>query len=576
MVGWVKPLHRLPQLSEGVIAQDVRVQNETMMTDEGARRLEEIQLDSSVTLLDWCENVLGTPPSWSRIACERLPETIRVQRLHPDAAEVSMLLSSFGAEQLPWYEDGWILPWARQKPTSEEVGEIVRRLHHTGRATLQEAASMLPPLLLDAKPGQVILDLCAAPGSKTTQIAELTNDEAVVIANEPNRGRSNMLATNRSRVGHRSVIVTSSDGRHYPRLPAPGADAILVDAPCTGTGTTRKNPNIWWTWKPKHAMRMHRLQVNLMVRAAHLVKGGGRLMYSTCSLDPIENEAVVAEVLRRCPWLDLEPIDRTALPGVACDGGMTEWLVSPKLRHLLPSATSDQRDSGSSLNRCLRLWQAGYHGGFFIASLINTDDCGSIARGLVPSGSDERPIGSGPTPFEPRPLDDDDYTRLTEDWGEDAAKALGELGMKRGKRWFAVTSAAKESVHDLITDGGKGVMHPEQAWAPLRVEHAGVTVFKEEKYGLRPVREGLRWMSSHLTNQMTFISLETAIMLLRETQVDVDTIISDSNPKKGSHLIGIEGSDHVIPVFVNQRLSLMIDEDERQMLLLMLDSEHHA
>ena len=134
---------------------------------------------------------------------------------------------------------------------------------------------MLPPVFLKPEPGQVILDLCAAPGSKTTQIAEMTGDEAVVIANEPNRGRSNMLATNRSRVGHRSVIVTSSDGRHYPRLPAPGADTILVDAPCTGTGTTRKNPNVWWTWRPNQALRMHRLQVDLLIRAAHLVKGGG-------------------------------------------------------------------------------------------------------------------------------------------------------------------------------------------------------------------------------------------------------------------------------------------------------------
>ena len=419
-----------------------------MTTNEGERRLEEIQHDPSVFLLDWGKDVLKLPRSWPEMACERLPETIRVQRLHPDANEVCNLLSSFGAERLSWYEDGWVLPWARQRPPSEKVGEILRRLHHTGRATLQEAASMLPPVFLKPEPGQVILDLCAAPGSKTTQIAEMAADDAVVIANEPNRGRSNMLATNRSRVGHRSVIVTSSDGRHYPRLPAPGADAILVDAPCTGTGTTRKNPNVWWTWRPNQALRMHRLQVNLLIRAAHLVKGGGRLVYSTCSLDPIENEAVVAEVLRRCAWLDLEPIDCTALSDIACEGGMDEWAVSPKLRNPPQSAIADQRSGGAPLSHTLRLWQDGNHGGFFVASLFNTDESGSNARGLIPSEEGERPVGSGPTPFEPRPLKQEEHARLAEEWGDEASAALTEVGMKRGKRWFAVTDVARSSIHD--------------------------------------------------------------------------------------------------------------------------------
>ena len=138
-----------------------------------------------------------------------------------------------------------------------------------------------------------------------------------------------------------------------------------------------------------------------------------------------------------------------------------------------------------------------------------------------------------------------------------------------------MTDVAKSSIHDMVTDGGKGVLHPGQAWAPLRVEHAGVTVFKEEKYGLRPVREGLRWMARHLVNRITFVPREAAMKLLQERQVDISDILGDSIPKIGSHLIGVEGTDHVIPVFVNQRLSLMVDDDERQTLLLMLGSEHH-
>ena len=104
-----------------------------MTTDEGKRRLGEIQQDPSVFLLDWGRDVLGLPQSWSEMACEPLPETIRVQRLHPDANDVGNILSSFGAERLSWYEDGWVLPWARQRPPSEKVGEVLRRLSYQER-----------------------------------------------------------------------------------------------------------------------------------------------------------------------------------------------------------------------------------------------------------------------------------------------------------------------------------------------------------------------------------------------------------------------------------------------------------
>ena len=106
----------------------------------------------------------------------------------------------------------------------------------------------------------------------------------------------------------RSNIIVNHDARHFPKVPEFGYDRILVDAPCTGTGTTRKNPDVWSRWKPNGGRSMQKLQIDILSRATKLVKSGGRIVYSTCSLDPVENEAVVAEVLRKDPSLRLSLI----------------------------------------------------------------------------------------------------------------------------------------------------------------------------------------------------------------------------------------------------------------------------
>ena len=226
---------------------------------------------------------------WFSHAYERLPETVRVNPLSADREWVENWLKSLDCEPIPWFNgvgSAWTMPFPRGKALGE-VKTNLAALHETGRLTRQEAVSMLPVLALDPQPGEYILDLCASPGSKSSQIAEHLDNSGVVVANEIARSRVNLLVSNMQRHRTRSNIIVNHDARHFPNVPEYGYDRILVDAPCTGTGTTRKNPDVWSRWNPNGGRSMQKLQIDILNRAVRIVKNGGRVVYSTCSLDPI-------------------------------------------------------------------------------------------------------------------------------------------------------------------------------------------------------------------------------------------------------------------------------------------------
>ena len=206
------------------------------------------------------------PERWFRGSYDRLPETVRVNPMSEEKDWVESWLSGIGANRIPWFSgpgSAWEMPFERGS-AEEEVKSLMAALHETGRITRQEAVSMLPVLALDPTPGQIILDLCASPGSKTTQICEHLGDSGAVIANEVISGRVNTLVTNVQRHASRAVLVVQHDGRHMPRVPGFGFDGVLVDVPCTGSGTTRKNPDVWGKWRPSSGRSLHSLQYDLL------------------------------------------------------------------------------------------------------------------------------------------------------------------------------------------------------------------------------------------------------------------------------------------------------------------------
>ena len=221
---------------------------------------------------------------WIEYSTIPLPETIRVNPIHLENKWTISKLNELGAKRIKWVGKktlGFQMPWIKGGAENLETKKLLQSMHNSGRHTRQEAVSMIPAELINPKPGEIILDSCAAPGSKATQIAELAKDDAAIIANEPNKGRMNMLVTNRSRLGLRSIAITQHDARNFPRVPQPGFDSILVDVPCSGTGTIRKNKGLWWNWKPSVSKSLHKLQLKISSRCASLLRPGGKMVYST-------------------------------------------------------------------------------------------------------------------------------------------------------------------------------------------------------------------------------------------------------------------------------------------------------
>ena len=207
-----------------------------------------------------------------------------------------------------------------------EPGELGRSLEHLlGYYYVQEIASMLPVLVLEPKPNQIVLDLCASPGSKTTQIAAKMQNMGTIIANEINLKRIIILASNMERCGVTNSIITKKEGAALcNRLKKEGLefDKILVDVPCSGEGTLRSNPATALMWNINTVKQMSKIQKNLLSSAIELLKINGEIVYSTCTHAPEENEEVIDFVLEQFKGKII--LETIKLP-VKCRFGLTKW-----------------------------------------------------------------------------------------------------------------------------------------------------------------------------------------------------------------------------------------------------------
>ncbi|MFH1823555.1 MAG: RsmB/NOP family class I SAM-dependent RNA methyltransferase [archaeon] len=189
--------------------------------------------------------------------------------------------------------------------TIYEPGALGKSLEHqTGLYYVQELSSMMSPLALDPKPGETVLDLCAAPGSKTTQMAAMMKNKGLLIANDPQMNRLRALSTNLERCGVTNTIITRMNGATLCEKLAKRNmffDKILLDAPCSGEGVMRSDPNVCTMWNPNMIKKIAGLQKKLMASALKCLKKGGILVYSTCTLEIEENEGVVQFALDKFP-----------------------------------------------------------------------------------------------------------------------------------------------------------------------------------------------------------------------------------------------------------------------------------
>ncbi|MEK6819632.1 MAG: RsmB/NOP family class I SAM-dependent RNA methyltransferase, partial [Nanoarchaeota archaeon] len=205
-------------------------------------------------------------------------------------------------------------------------GELGRALEHLlGYYYAQEIASMLPALVLNPKPNEIVLDLCSSPGSKTTQMASMMKNTGTIIANEVKLDRIKILASNLERCGVTNTIITRKDGVALcERLKRKNItfDKILVDAPCSGEGTIRSSPKTLLMWNINTIKTLSKLQKKLLESAIEILKPKGEIVYSTCTHAPEENEAVLDYVLNK--FEGEIKIEKINLP-VKCSPGILGW-----------------------------------------------------------------------------------------------------------------------------------------------------------------------------------------------------------------------------------------------------------
>ncbi|MBR4039047.1 MAG: RsmB/NOP family class I SAM-dependent RNA methyltransferase [Clostridia bacterium] len=264
--------------------------------------------------------------------------TLRANPLKADVHTVAKTLAEKGIETqaVAWYSDAMIVKNAR-----EDAIEALE-MYERGEIYLQSLSSMIPPLLLGAKPGENVLDMAAAPGGKTTQIAALTGNQAMITACEMNKIRADRLKYNVARQGATRVTVMNIDSRKMDDLFS--FDRILLDAPCSGSGTVQLgNPRSKGQFSKEFLARTTKQQEALLEKALRLLRPGSEMIYSTCSVLAQENENIVTRVLKKANAevvpLDLEafssvPALPVSIPGTlcVCPDALHEGFFVAKLR----------------------------------------------------------------------------------------------------------------------------------------------------------------------------------------------------------------------------------------------------
>jgi multisite-specific tRNA:(cytosine-C5)-methyltransferase len=341
-------------------------------------------------------------------------------------------------KEMSWYPEG--LAYSMTTPKNvirkyepfKEFQKFLVSETGVGNISRQEQVSMIPPLVLDVQPHHSVLDLCAAPGSKSAQLVELlhVNEEervqkalqrsrgqlkeaegeeinmsdfgrstGLMVANDVNYQRAQMLVHQVKRLNSPNLVVTNHDATMFPSIELPSSnpkhprylkfDRVLADVPCSGDGTARKNPNVWKDWSPVNALGLYITQVRILVRAIQMLKSGGRVVYSTCSMNPMENEAVVSSAIERCGGISKVKLLSTAdqLPALKRSPGLNDWSImarsgqiyeswpeaqqfEPEGSKVVPGMFPPEAEERIPLENCMRVYPHQQDtGGFFIAIL---------------------------------------------------------------------------------------------------------------------------------------------------------------------------------------------------------------
>ncbi len=294
-------------------------------------------------------DILDDPEAFARALARPIDRFLWIHSQRTNRAKLkrTLIRSGFGVLDLPWHPQG-----LRISAPAQGLGR--HWAYRAGLFQIQEAGSMIPVLVLDPQPGERVLDLCAAPGNKTAQIALALGNRGTVVSNDLIGERQRATRMVLDRLGLVNVTLTCMDGVNYPRS-AGLFDAVLVDAPCTCEGTSRRHPERGWDGELPYRNKSEKQKL-LLRQAIRRCARGGRIVYSTCTYAPEENEAVVDAVMRE--WPGAVRLLPARLPRFFAAPGLTRW---------------KRCEFNPDLARTMRIWP--HHNdtaGFFVALMEKT------------------------------------------------------------------------------------------------------------------------------------------------------------------------------------------------------------
>lgn len=244
-------------------------------------------------------------------------------------------LCPFSIKRIPWISNGYYYD------TNEQPAR--HPYYHAGLYYIQEPSAMTPASLLPVKPGDKVLDLCAAPGGKSTELGAKLEGEGVLVANDISNSRAKALLKNVELFGITNPLILSEAPNKLAEYFPETFDKILVDAPCSGEGMFRKSPSIMKNWEQYGVDYYNKLQKEIILFATKMLKPGGMLLYSTCTFSPEENEGTISYLLEECPDMHVvsplpnkEERDRLGISFEGFDWGKPQWgNGSEELKHTI-------------------------------------------------------------------------------------------------------------------------------------------------------------------------------------------------------------------------------------------------
>ena len=454
-------------------------------------------------------------------------------RVNPWKAEAQEILekSSFHLKQVPWEPNGFYYE------SDDQPGK--HPWHEAGVYYIQEPSAMAPAAYLEAQPGEKILDLCAAPGGKTTQIASYMKGQGILVCNEIHPARAKILSENVERMGIPNAMVTNESPQKLAEIFDEYFDRILVDAPCSGEGMFRKNEEACDEWSLENVRICAERQDEILDCAASMLRPGGRIVYSTCTFAPAENEGSMARFLTRHPEYEL--LEIPLYEGM--ERGVPAWSY---MHGNEDNGLSEETVANMHIERTIRLWPHKLQGeGHYLAVLQKNGEVPDGYEGFLKYGKE-----CGIQPNE-----------ALRGSGKNSAKNK-KSGISEGKRAYANKNVNGNKTAEgirLFLDYEQEVLKTSM----LDAEHGGFLTFGDQLYlipkgmpavqGLKVLRPGLhlgtikkeRFEPSHALALNLYADEVKNVMQLTGKEPYAQAFINgqtlNHDGEKGWYLIQVDG-----------------------------------